>query len=341
MNTKSKGSSLLLWTIAGAGFILGKRLIDEMNRYRLANKVALITGGSRGFGLILARQLAEKEVKIAICSRSEEQLENARRELEGMNADVLAIPCDLTDQTQVNKLVDAVISHYGQLDILINNAGEMTVGPQEVMTIKEYQNALDIHFWAPLYSMLACIPYFKKQKEGKIVNVTSIGGKVSVPHMLPYSASKFALVGLSEGMQYELQKENIQVMTVAPYLMRTGSPRNITVKGDHEKEYAWFKTMGSSPQVSQDPYTVAKKIIHALEYNKLQPTLSYMERLASISKELLPAPFRVIMTQFNNLLPQAGPAGFVSKKGFESESRASQNKHARTGDKAALMNNEF
>jgi short-subunit dehydrogenase len=209
------------------------------------------------------------------------------------------------------------------------------------MTIKDYQHAMNVNFWAPLYTMMACLPHFRKHHEGKIVNITSIGGKIAVPHMLPYSASKFAFVGLSEGMQNELQKEDIQVMTVVPYLMQTGSPRNITVKGDHEKEYAWFKTLGSSPHVAQDPKVVAKKVIHALEYNKSQPTISYLERLASFSKELAPGFLRFLMFYTDKLMPETGPEGFTAKKGFESESEASQNKHAKAGNKAALVNNEL
>ena len=340
MDKSSKVRSTILWAAAGVGLLVGIRLIAGIRRYELKDRVVLITGGSRGFGLVLARQLLEKGAKVAICSRTEEQLENARKELEALG-DVFAVTCDVTDESQVRQLVDKVISRFGQLDILINNAGTMQVGPQSVMTTTEYEEAMKVHFWAPLYTITACLPHFKARKEGKIINISSIGGKVAVPHMLPYSASKFALVGLSEGMQYELKRENIQVMTVAPYLMRTGSPRNITVKGDHEKEYAWFKTAGSSSRMSQDPREAAKKIIRGIEENRTHPTLSFMERFATISKELTPDIFGFAMTTFNAFLPKSGSAGHLSKKGYESESAASQTPHARAGDAAALRNNEY
>ena len=340
MNKPSKINSAILWAAAGVGLLVGMRLISEIRRYQLRNKVVIITGGSRGLGLILARQLLEKGAKVAICSRTGDQLENARKELD-LHGDVFAVKCDVTDESQVRHLVESVVSRFGQLDILINNAGIMQIGPQSVMTTMEYDEAMNVHFWGPLYMIKACLPHFIKSKAGKIINISSIGGKVAVPHMLPYSASKFALVGLSEGMQYELKRENIQVMTVTPYLMRTGSPRNITVKGNHEKEYAWFKTAGSSPVISQEPRESAKKIIHAIEYNKARPSLSFVERQASLFKELTPGLFGFLMTTFNSLLPESGSAGNLSKKGYESESAASQNAHARAGDAAALRNNEY
>jgi NAD(P)-dependent dehydrogenase (short-subunit alcohol dehydrogenase family) len=340
MDKRSKFSSAFLWGAAAAGLYLGARLIAAARRYELKNRVVLITGGSRGFGLVLARQLLEKEAKVAICSRSKDQLENARKELDHYG-DVLAVACDVTDESQVRNLVDNVISRFGQLDILINNAGIMQVGPESVMTTMEYEEAMKVHFWGPLYTIRACLPHFRKREQGKIINISSIGGKVAVPHMLPYSASKFALVGLSEGMQYELRRENIQVMTVVPYLMRTGSPRNITVKGDHEKEYPWFKTAGSSPVISQDPREAAKKVIDAIEHNQTHPTLSFVERQTSLWKELTPGLFGFLMTTLNRLLPESGPDGHLSKKGYDSESAASQNVHAKAGDSAALRNNEY
>jgi NAD(P)-dependent dehydrogenase (short-subunit alcohol dehydrogenase family) len=340
MNKSFKVKSTILWAAAGVGFLVGRHLIAEIRRYQLKDKVVLITGGSRGLGLIIARQLVEKGANVAICSRSADQLENARAELVKYGY-VLAVQCDVTDESQTKHLVDKVISRFGQLDVLINNAGIMQVGPQSVMTTGEYEEAMNVHFWGPLNMIMACLPHFRERKTGKIINISSIGGKIAVPHMVPYSASKFALVGLSEGMQYELKGENIDVMTVIPYLMHTGSPRNITVKGDHEKEYAWFKTAGSSPVLSQDPREAAKRIIHAIEYNQTRPTLSFLERQASLLKELAPGLLGFLMTTFNRFLPESGPTGHLSKKGYESESAASQNAHARAGDEAALMNNEY
>jgi NAD(P)-dependent dehydrogenase (short-subunit alcohol dehydrogenase family) len=241
----------VLIALASVGLLVGLRMLTtHKKRYDFRGRVAIITGGSRGLGLALARQLAAKGVKLVICSRTPAQLEAARQELAQSGAEVLTVLCDVTDKTQVRRLIDAAIDRYGKIDILINNAGTIQVGPIDSMAEEEYQQAINIHFWAPLYTTLATLPHFRSMRQGRIINIASIGGKVAVPHLLPYSASKFALVGLSEGLATELRRENILVSTITPSLMRTGSSRNITVKGDHEKEYAWFKTSASDSLIS-------------------------------------------------------------------------------------------
>jgi NAD(P)-dependent dehydrogenase (short-subunit alcohol dehydrogenase family) len=331
-----------LLALAGLGLLVGLRMIlRDPVRYDLRGRVAIITGGARGLGLMIARHLAAKGAKLVICSRSQDQLETAKQSLKALGADVLALQCDVTDQSQVIKLVAATVNNFGRIDILINNAGMIQVGPVNVMTEHEYEQAMDIHFWAPLYTTLATLPHFREQKEGRIINIASIGGKIAVPHLLPYCASKFALVGLSEGLATELKKENILVSTITPSLMRTGSPRNITVRGNHEKEYAWFKTAASFPLLSEEPQNVARKIIAALETNKLRPSVSGAERLASITKELAPEVIDFVFAQVNRVLPNNGSDGFVTKSGLESESRLSANRIARGADSDAVLNNEM
>jgi len=331
-----------LLALAGIGLLIGVRMIAEDRvRYPLSGRVAVITGGSRGLGLVIARHLAAKGVNLVICSRSKDQLDAAQQELTALGAQVLALQCDVTDQSQVNKLVAAAINRYGKIDILINNAGTIQVGPVNVMTEREYEEAMNVHFWGPLYTTLATLPHFRAQQEGRIINIASIGGKIAVPHLLPYCASKFALVGLSEGLATELKKENILVSTITPSLMRTGSPRNITVKGDHEKEYAWFKTAASFPLISEEPQKVARKIIGALEFNNIRPSISRAERVASITKEVAPEVLDFVFSQINRFLPKNGTDGYVSKSGYESESRLSSNKIARGADSDAVLNNEL
>jgi short-subunit dehydrogenase len=340
-NNKRSIRKITGWAAAGLGvFLVANAVYKKITKFKLSGKVVLITGGSRGLGLVLARALAQRGAKLAICARSADKLELARQELEQAGAEVIALPVDLTDRDQVKTMIQDVIRHYKKLDVLVNNAGIIQVGPLETMGINEYEEAMKINFWAPLYAIDAVLPYFKRQGEGRIVNITSIGGKIAVPHLLPYTASKFALVGLSEGMHSELKKHNIHVTTVVPNLMRTGSPRNITVKGQHEAEYAWFKVSGSSPLLSQSAELAAGNIIKALEYQEPETILSLSGKLATVVKAVAPGWVSLILTAADRLLP-ADIGNLEAKKGYEVESSLSQGKIAQRSDLAAVKNNEM
>ena len=341
-NGKSTIQEIAKWAAIGAGtFLIANTIYKALNHYDLKGKVVLVTGGSRGLGLVLARQLAAKGARLAICARTPEQLGQAHVELESLGAEVISMTVDVTDQRQVKAMIIDILEHYGRLDVLINNAGIVQVGPQENMGVNEYEQAMRANFWSALYTMLAVIPYFKEQGGGRIVNVTSIGGKIAVPHLLPYTASKFALVGLSEGMNAELKKDNILVTTVVPNLMRTGSPRNVTVKGDHEAEYAWFKLADSSTFLSQSAETAAAEIIKAIEQGESEAILSATAKVATILQGFAPGWMNLLMGIANKLLlPDTVAGGDVSKKGYESESTLSIGGTSRKSDQEALKNNE-
>jgi NAD(P)-dependent dehydrogenase (short-subunit alcohol dehydrogenase family) len=330
------------WAAAGVGlFLAANALIKEVTKFNLAGKVVLITGGSRGLGLVLARILAAKGANLALCARSADKLELVRQQLEKEGAQVIGLPVDVTEREQVQAMIRDVVDHYGKLDVLINNAGIIQVGPQENMDMEAYEQAMQTNFWAPLYAIDAVIPHFKKRGGGRIVNITSIGGKIALPHLLPYSASKFAAVGLSEGMHTELKKFNIYVTTVVPNLMRTGSPRNVDVKGDYEAEYAWFKEADSSPLMAQRAELAARNIIKALEYGEPEVTLSLSGKLATVVKSIAPGWVSVLLGITNTLLPNAIPGNSESKLGYQSESGRSRGRMDRLTDKEAIKNNEI
>ena len=329
------------WAATGVGmFLVANAVFKQLSKLNLSGKVVLITGGSRGFGLVLARHLAARGAKLAICARSADDLELARQDLDVRGAEVIAMTVDVTQNEEVKAMVRDVIHHYGRLDVLINNAGIIQVGPQELMKIEDYQLAMQTNFWAQLYAMLAVIPYFIGKGEGRIVNITSIGGKIALPHLLPYTASKFASVGLSEGMHAELKKHNIVVTTVIPNLMRTGSPLNADIKGDYQKEYAWFKHADSNPLVSMDPDVSAERIIRALEYGESELTLSLNGKVATVIKAVAPGWVNFLMAAANRLLPEAA-TGSDSIKGWQAESSLSQGPVSSLTDRAASKNNEI
>lgn len=331
----------LRWAAAGVGvMLLANAIYKEATKFKLNGKVVLITGGSRGLGLALARELAARGAKLAVCARSADKLEIARQQLAKSGAEVITLPVDVTDQDQVKAMIGDVVRKYGSIDVIVNNAGVIQVGPQENMSIGDYERAMQTNFWAPLYCIHAALPYFRIQGGGRIVNITSIGGKIAVPHLLPYTASKFASVGLSEGLHAELKKENIHVTTVVPNLIRTGGPKNITVKGNHEAEYAWFKITGSSPLLSLAADAAARKIITALEYGESEAILSLSGKLASIVKGIAPGWVSMAMSLANTFLPEPVTGKMDSKKGYEAESERSQVPVAQRTDRAAVKNNE-
>ncbi|NIJ54373.1 SDR family NAD(P)-dependent oxidoreductase [Dyadobacter arcticus] len=334
-------SSRGVWmAAAGIGLAaLAKIVYTKMTRYDFRDKVVLITGGSRGLGLEMARVLATKGSKIAICARTENQLEKAEFDPELEGAEILAIRADLTNASEANKVVQEVISHFGRLDVLINNAGIMVVGPENVMEIEDYQHVMDANLWSALYTMKAAIPHFLIQGEGRIANICSIGGKIAVPHMLPYSVSKFAMVGLSEGMGAELKKDNIQVTTVIPNLMRTGSPRNVSVKGNHESEYEWFKLADSLPFLAQDSKTAAKEIIEAIEDGENEVVLTATGKIVTALKGIMPGSVTTLTQFADRFFPRSNNKEL--KKGSESETEATTGLVGSVTDRAAAANNEL
>jgi len=332
-----------LSTAGGFGFLLAARaMVRWWREYDLRDKVVLITGGSRGLGLIMARQLLHQGARVAICARDETELERARGDLDQHHGWVLTVPCDITDQGQVNTMVQVVQRHFGRIDVLINNAGIIQVGPVELMTLEDYAEAMNVHFWGPLYTVLAVLPDMRQRREGRVVNISSLGGKLSMPHLLPYNASKFALVGFSEGLRAELAKDHIVVTTVCPGLMRTGSPRNAFFKGQHRAEYAWFSLSDALPVISQSAERAAGQIIAACKRGDAEVVLSLPAKLATTVQGLLPGGTADLLGLVNRLLlPAPGGIGTARLAGKDSSSQLSPSWLTRLNDKAAQRNNEY
>jgi NAD(P)-dependent dehydrogenase (short-subunit alcohol dehydrogenase family) len=332
-----------LMTAGGIGFMLTVRaVVRRWRKYDLRDKVVLITGGSRGLGLIMARQLLHQGARVAICARDETELEDARRDLEQHHGWIFTVPCDITDQGQVNTMVQSVQHHFGRIDVLINNAGAIRVGPVELMSLEDYEEAMKVHFWGPLYTVLAVLPDMRRLQEGRIVNISSIGGKVSMPHLLPYNASKFALVGFSEGLRAELAKDGIVVTTVCPGLMRTGSPRNAFFKGQHRAEYAWFSLSDALPLISQSAERAAGQIIATCKRGDAEVVLSLPAKIATTMHGLMPGCTADLLGLVNKLLlPAPGGVGTTRLAGKDSSSQLSPSWLTRLNDIAAQHNNEY
>lgn len=339
---KENQKEALAVAAVGLGALWAARALARRWRdYDFHGKTVLITGGSRGLGLVLAREFAREGAQIAICARNPAELERARADLVQRGANVVAVPCNVTDRAQVRELIDVVRQRFGAIDVLVNNAGVIQVGPVEVMTLADYDEAMRIHFWGPLYMMLEAIPHMRRRGGGRIVNITSIGGKIGVPHLVPYCASKFALVGLSEGMRAELAKDNIVVTTVCPGLMRTGSPRNADFKGQHRAEYAWFSISDSLPVTAMQAERAARQVIAACKRGDAEVILTVQAVMAIKFHQLFPELSADLRELANRLLPAPGGIGKRRAKGKESQSELSPSFLTTLSDRAAERNNEI
>src|SRR2546430_8726813 len=315
------------------------RLI-RTHRFSLRNKIFVITGGSRGLGLVLARQICAAGGKVALIARDGDELGRAKADLARRGGAVLAVQSDLLDTGQIQSVVRQIIDRFGKIDVLINNAGIIEVGPLEHMTREDFERAMRLHFWAPLELISQIIPEMRTWGGGRIVNISSIGGKLAVPHLAPYSASKFALTGLSDAFRAELAPDNIHVTTVAPGMMRTGSHVNAKFKGKHDIEFAWFSASAGAPLISMNADRAARKILAACRRGQPSLTLTFAARLQVLANALFPNLTGYAMRLINRFLPEsAGAEGNQSRAGSEVR-RLIPDWLTRSADKATARNNE-
>ena len=334
------GKDIITLTALGAGAFALKSAFNHFLDYDLKDKTVLITGGSRGLGLVMAREFAREGARVVICARDEQELDQARLDLEKFGAEVMTARCDVTNRHDVMAMVANVYTRLGSIDVLVNNAGVIQVGPLEVMTHEDFELAMQAHFWGPLNTIMAVLPSMRQKRTGRIVNISSIGGKVSVPHLVPYSASKFALVGLSKGLRAELMKDGIKVTTVCPGLMRTGSPRNADFKGKHEFEYAWFSISDAMPLLTVSAENAARQIVSACKRGQAELVISVPAKIAVLFDALFPEAMSQMLALANGLLPDAGGVGTDRMKGRDSTSSWSPSWLTTLNEEAALRNNE-
>ena len=328
--------------LGGAALLLGRALIRHHRKWELRGRTILVTGGSRGLGFLVARELLREGAQVAICARDADTLSRAQRQLEGDGRPVVAIQCDVTVREHVERVVGRVTEELGTIDALINNAGTITVGPLDTMRLADFHDAMNTNFWGALHAILAVLPAMRRRRAGRIVNIASIGGKLAVPHLLPYSASKFALVGLSEGLRVELAPSGIQVTTICPGLMRTGSPRHAFFKGRYRAEYAWFSISDSLPLVSMDAPRAARQIVDALRWGEAERVLGFPAKLGAITHALFPAIIADVLSLVNRALPTADPsAPPIPTEGEDSTSIVSPSLLTRLGDRAAERHNQL
>lgn len=204
---------------------------------RFKTKTVVITGAGSGFGRGLALGFAKLGWKVAVSDINMDRAEETKRLMNG-NGRGLAIRCDVTKPEEVQALADAVLSKWGTVDIIINNAGVPVVGIMEKITLEDWKFEIDVMLMSVIYGCRTFIPVFKKQGWGHIVNTASSAGIVSLPEMSPYNVTKAGVISLSETLRSELRGSNIGVTVVCPTFFKTNLMDQIRVTDDHQVKMA-------------------------------------------------------------------------------------------------------
>lgn len=320
-----RGSWKSLALGAAVGFAV-MRLNRLRRRINFANRRVVVAGGSRGLGLALARRLVKEGARVAILARDPQELNRAEASLRKLRGDtqVLVRVCDVSHQSEVSEVVAHVVEAWGGVDVVLNVAGVIQVGPWEHMSTRDFEEALDVHLWGPLNMIRAVVPHMRANGFGRIVNITSVGGAVAVPHMLPYATSKAALIGLSGGIQAELSRHGVRVTTVVPGLMRTGSHVNARFKGQHSREFAWFAGADAMPVLSLSAERAARQILEACRHGDFHVAVGWPARLAEIVSALAPNFTARALATVNRVMPDTdGEEGDEAQPGWRARAKPS------------------
>lgn len=302
MDTQGKLAAGLL--AMGLGMIAAQAVRHGVRRgFDLYGRTVLITGGSRGFGLALARAFGAEGARVVLLSRSASELDRARRDLQARGVDAAIAVCDVTDPVDVAHAIRDAVAGNGRLDVVVNNAGVIQMMPFAHVTDDDFRESLDTHFWGPLNVIREAVPHLERTG-GRVVNISSLGGRIAVPHLLPYCVGKFALTGLSEGLDAELAARGIRVLTVTPGLMRTGSHRNVRIRGRHRAEARWFGMASATPLTSMDADRAARQVVRACRDGRTALTPGVQAHAALTVKSVAPELFAAVMRVAARILPR-------------------------------------
>jgi short-subunit dehydrogenase len=287
-----------------------------------AAPLALVAGASRGLGLLIARELGRRGHRLVICARSAEELDKAREHLAAEGLTVRTAVCDVADAAAVEALVADVEASEGPIEVAFAVAGVIQVGPLASLTRDHFAEAINIMLWGPVNVGLALAGRMRSRGSGRIGVITSIGGMVPVPHLLPYSTAKFGAVGFSTGLRSELAGTGVKVTTVVPGLMRTGSHLRATFTGQQGAEYAWFAPSATLPLIAMDPERAAVRIVDGVLAGRAYVLLSVLTKVGSRVNGLAPTTTAALLGLAARLLPSGPPpSGTDTVQGYQVEER--------------------
>jgi short-subunit dehydrogenase len=321
------------------------------------NETVFITGGARGLGLIFATLYAKRGAQVAICSRTYEDLERAERriKLAAPEASVHCYLCDVGKRDQVDETIAAIYREIGPIDILVNNAGVILSSPFERVNADDFRDSLNSNLWGMLNTSLAVLPRMIERKQGKILNITSVGGVIPVPHLLAYSTAKFGAVGFSTTAALSLRRAGVSVTTAIPSLMRTGSYLKAKFKGEYRAEMSWFSLLSTLPGITLSAERAAKRMIRACDRGQAFAVIGWPAKLARIGFALFPNLLIRLMGGVERILPRAGkPVDTIAdgmpglkislpgeaKKGETIQAETGAHPQTALGDRAARKWNE-
>ncbi|HXW03192.1 MAG TPA: SDR family NAD(P)-dependent oxidoreductase, partial [Nitrosarchaeum sp.] len=242
------------------------------------NKVVVITGASSGIGEASAIQFAKKGANIVLVSRREDKLLAVKKKITKFNVKTLVCPCDVSQKSQVKQMSKNVLDTFGQIDILVNNAGFVIYGKINELSIEEIESQMFTNYFGMIYCIKNFLPVMLEQNSGHIVNVASVGASFGVPGIAAYCATKYAMLGFSEGLKHELHGTKIGVTVVSPIMVRT----NLFEHPSFEN----FTKRATGISLGSD--MVAKAVVKAANSKRLEIVVPSVARVGIWAKHTFP-----------------------------------------------------
>ena len=241
------------------------------------NKVVLITGASSGIGKQTAIEFAKLGSNIILVARTKNKLEQVENQLKQFNVTTLVCPCDVSKKEQVENMSKIVLKKFNSVDILINNAGFAIYGSVFDLSIDEIESQMETNYFGMIYCTKLFLPLMIKQKSGHIVNVASVAASFGLPGIASYCASKFAMLGFSEGLKHEISGTGVGITVVSPIMVKTDF-----------FEHPSFAKMPKYSPMSLNSITVAKAIVKAANSSRLEIITPSVVRIAVWLKHTFP-----------------------------------------------------
>lgn len=244
---------------------------------KFKNKVIVITGASSGIGEASAIEFAKNGANIVLVGRKKSKLIDVEKKLSKYKISTLCCECDVSQKTQVKELSNQVLDKFDRIDILVNNAGFAIYGPVSDQSIEEIESQMHTNYFGMIYCTKNFLPKMLEQNSGHIINVASVAASFGLPGIAPYCASKFAMLGFSEGLRHELKGTNVKVTVVSPIMVRTNF-------FDHTS----FSSMPKYSPASLSAKTVAKAVLRAANSSRLEIIVPSVVRGAVWAKHTFP-----------------------------------------------------